>query len=165
MRSTRINGGHRGPDIIRIDSNCSEVERDGNFFKQDGKYYDLCCGFENEDVSECADLSWIAWLILGLFISLWSFFCFMPLFRKIFPCCVKHCPDKCYNTCCARCKPQSIVRNDNNATMNRAERSNISTISANIRQPSTSPPPSSTSPSSEIQEGFQRSKASEDQCN
>ena len=54
------------PVILRIDWNCPEVDRAGNFFKHDGKYYDVCCDFENEDAPECADLDWFGWLIVGI---------------------------------------------------------------------------------------------------
>ena len=124
--------------ILRVD-NCSEVDLVGNSYKQDGKYYDNCCDLENENEDECDEwwkpvlIFFIVWLILifggpilgefGIFSWFWD--------------CVKTFCSKCYNTCCARCELQSIVRNENNATRYRTERSNISTISANIRQPPT----------------------------
>ena len=155
-----------GPDILRVD-NCSEVDVAGNFYKQDEKYYEKCYDFENEDAPEGADLSLVLttvlWLISGLFITVWLYFVFLWLFNR---CLLKHCPDRCYNIFCARCEP--IVRNDNNATRYRTERSNISTISANIRQPSRRPPSPSAPPSSEVQEDLfdrlPKSKASKDQC-
>ena len=131
-------------DILRVD-NCSEVDFAGNVYKQDGKYYDDCCDLENQNAPECStdDYDW-GWLenlgtitlivitffvlscicmvgstLLGEFLS-WIFRCFWD--------CLKTCYNKCYNTCC---EPQPIVRNDNNATRNGTERSNISTISDN----------------------------------
>ena len=176
---SRVRGENDGPDILRVD-NCSEVDVAGNFYKQDGKYYDDCCDLENEDAPECADSPWWAWLILSLFLMPWVLmgsyaifrFFFMPLFCWIFRFCVKHCPEFiCYNICCARCEPQPIDSNDSNATRSRTESiDNISTISANIRQPPSRPPSPSAPPSSssDIQEGLfdrlPRSKASEDQC-
>ena len=60
------------PVILRIDWNCPEVDRAGNFFKHDGKYYDVCCDFENEDAPGCADLDWLGWLIVGITIVLFT---------------------------------------------------------------------------------------------
>ena len=123
------------PDILRVE-NCSEVDVAGNFYKQDGKYYDDCCDLANEDAPECAEVR--VWLVCLIAIIVWvclALFCgwICPRFCD----CVETCCSKCYNTCCARCELQPIVRNDNNATRYRTERSNISTISANIPQPPT----------------------------
>ena len=60
---SRVRRDDDGPDILRVD-NCSEVDVAGNFFKQDGKYYDDCCDLENEDAPECADWTWLTWLIV-----------------------------------------------------------------------------------------------------
>ena len=176
---SRVKRDDDGPDILRVD-NCSEVDVAGNVYKQDGKYYDECYDFENEDAPEGADLSW--WVILVLvvfcvvFFTVWSIGFFGPCFYAIFRCCVKNCPqfynmcsNICYNMCCARCEPQPVVRNDNNASISTISTiSNISTISADIRQPSRRPPSPSAPPSSEIQEDLfdrlPRSKASEHQC-
>ena len=173
---SRVRRDDDGPDILRVD-NCSEVDVAGNFYKQDGKYYDDCCDLENEDAPECGGpWTWLTWLIViinviivvvscGFFLKTW----FIPIFGCFWDC-VKSCCKKCYNTCCACCEPQPIVRNENNAARYRTEGSNISTISANIRQPPSEPPtPSPTAPpSSEIQEGLidrlPRSKASKNQC-
>ena len=160
---SRVRRDDDSPDILRVE-NCSEVDVAGNFYKHDGKYYDDCRDFENEDAPEDVDSYWWARLILGLFFTVWSFGFFHPLWCWIFRCCV-NCLDKCNNTCCARCEPQPI---DSNATRSRTESSNISTISANIRQPPSRPPSPSAPPSSEIQEGIfdrlPRSTASENQC-
>ena len=158
-------------DILIVD-NCSEVDIAGNFYKQDGKYYDDCCDLENENAPESStddyDWSGIGWFILIIitFIVL-SWFCvkFATLYNRfgfsswifryyslswIFRCfwdCLKNCYNKCYNTCC---EPQPIVRNDNNATRNGTERSNISTISDNYIQ--------------SLVDRLPRSRASEDLC-
>ena len=123
-----------------------------------------CCDLENEDSPECADSD--VWLFWVRFLTVWLLGIFlMPLWCLILSRCVKHSRDKCYNTCCARCEPEQI---DSNATRSRTESSNISTISANIRQPPSRPPSPSAPPSSEIREGIfgrlPRSKASENQC-
>ena len=47
--------GEHGPDILRM-NNCSEVDVAGNFYKQDGKYYDVCCDLENANDSECVEV-------------------------------------------------------------------------------------------------------------
>ena len=98
---------------------------------------------------------------------------FVGMFLMPWLCVICHCfwdsiktrCRKCYNTCC---EPQPIARNNNNATRYRTKRSNISTISANIRQPSRRPPSPSAPPKSEIKEGLvdqlPRSKALEDPC-
>ena len=164
-------------DILRVD-NCSEVDIASNVYKQDGKYYDDCCDLENENAPECStddydwsnrsqiehDLGWL-FLILITFFALvrvcidlryplnsiqfnltdmvaglcWIFLCFWD--------CLKTCYNRCYNTCC---EPQPIVRNDNNATRNGTERSNISTISDNYIQ--------------SLADRLPRSKASENLC-
>ena len=167
-----------GPDILRIE-NCSEVDVAGNFFIQDGKYYDDCYDFENEDAPEGADLgglpSWGTILVLVffgvVFFTAWCgliVFCFYRCVKNC-PQCYNMCSNICYNMCCARCEPQPVVRNDNNASISTISTiSNISTISANIRQPSRRPLSPSAPPSSEIQEDLfdrlPRSKASVDQC-
>jgi len=161
------------PDILRVD-NCSEVDVAGNFYKQEEKYYEYCCDLENDHAPECADpgssrisnpecvgpeyAPWWSWLILAILFVPWvivgtyiigkCLFCFCD--------CVKNCFNKCYNASCACCEPQPIVRNDNNATRNGTERSNISTISVDSIFHEV------------IQEGLvdrlPRSKASVDQC-
>jgi len=107
------------PVVARVD-NCSEIEVAG-----DGKWYDVCCDLENVDAPWCAEEGWKRVLLLGGVlvgvIFLWKF-------------CRWIC-NKNYNTSCACCEPQPIVRNDNIATRNGTERSNISTISDNLRQP------------------------------
>ena len=149
------------PDILRVD-NCSEVDVAGNFYKQDEKYYEYCCDLENEHAPECADpecTPWWAWLILAILLVPWVIVgtyiigkCIHTLFCVIrcFCDCVKTC---CNNASCACCEPQSIVRNEINATR---QRSNISTISADSIFHEV------------IQEGLvdrlPRSKASVDQC-
>ena len=50
-----------GPAILRVD-NCSEVDVAGNFYKQDGKYYDDCCDLENANDTECVDNQILNWL-------------------------------------------------------------------------------------------------------
>ena len=47
--------GEHGPDILRV-NNCLEVDVAGNFYKQDGKYYDVCCDLENANDSECVEV-------------------------------------------------------------------------------------------------------------
>ena len=154
---SRVRRDDDGPDILRVE-NCSEVDVAGNFYKQDEKYYEKCYDFENEDAPEGAEVSWLGWLILGLFLTVWSYFVFLAFVQNV--------TDKCYNICCACCEPQPDVRNDNNASISTI--SNISTISANIRQPPRRPPSPSAPPSSEIQEDLfdrlPKSKASKDQC-
>ena len=167
-----------GPDILRVE-NCSAVNVAGNFFIQDGKYYDDCFDFENEDAPEGAAKTLGVILLVGfvvVFFTVWSIGFFGPIFYAIFRCCVKNCPqcynmftNICYNMCCARCESQPVVRNDNNASISTISTiSNISTISANIRQPPSRPPSPSAPPSSEIQEDLfdrlPKSKASKDQC-
>ena len=154
-----------GPDILRVD-NCSEVDVAGNFYEQDGKYYDKCYEFENEDAPEDDNLGWLVGLISGLLL-LYMFF--MTYYKKSVVVQILSrpwTPERCYNTCCARCEPQPVVRNDKNASISTI--SNISTISANIRQPPSRPPSPSAPPLSEIQEDLfdrlPRSKASENQC-
>ena len=140
MGSARSSGKHDAPVILRIDWNCSEVDRDYQlFYKHDGKFYDVCCDSENKDAPECADLVWLGWLFVGINIVILSpFICAVGYYCKIlFWDCVKTCCNKCYNACC---EPQPIVRSDNNATRYGTERSNISTINANISQPSIPPP-------------------------
>ena len=218
---SRVRRDDDGPNILRVD-NCSEVNVTGDFYKQDEKYYDECCDFENEDASECAEDHWWDHSYLLVYCILF-YFCLMALFCAIFRCCVKYCPDKCYNTCCACCEPHfhrcnatrnrtertrnrteqtrnrtertrniteptrnrtertrnrtERTRNRTERTRNRTERtrnrtrnrtSNISTISANIRQPPRRPPSPSAPPSSEIQEDLfdrlPRSKALDYQC-
>ena len=159
-----------GLDILRV-QNCSEVDVAGNFYKQDKKYYEYCCDLENEVSPECADpgssrisdpecvgpecAPWWSWLILAILFVPWvivgtyiigkCLFCFCD--------CVKTCCDKCFNASCTCCKPQSIVRNEINATR---QRSNISTISADsifhevIQE--------------DLVDRLPRSKASVDQC-
>ena len=156
--------------ILRV-HNCSEVDVAGIFFKQDGKYYDYCCDSENKDASECAeefDFSWLVWLGFGLWfllICLGPFLC-PCLCRRFWDCAWDKCNNRIYCRVC--CEPQSIVRNFCNATRYRTERSNISTISANIRQPPSRPRSPSAPPLSEIQvdpfDQLPRSKATEDQC-
>ena len=56
------------PNILRVD-NCSEVDIAGNFYKQNGKYYDDCCDLEKNNAPECiqdhldqggkTDLTWL----------------------------------------------------------------------------------------------------------
>ena len=103
-----------GPDILRVE-NCSEVDVAGDSYIQDGKCYDDCCDFENEDAPECVEdpiWSWWEILIVVLFFILWSSFIWLPIFR----CCVKICSNKCYDACC---EPQPIARNDNNVLISR----------------------------------------------
>ena len=40
------------PSILRVE-NCSEIDIAGNFYKQDGKYYDDCCDLQNAEDPEC----------------------------------------------------------------------------------------------------------------
>ena len=134
-------------NILRVD-NCSEVDIAGNVYKQDGKYYDDCCDLENENAPECStddyDWSWLESLgtITLIVITFFGLSCLCigllgnltllgEFLSGIFRCFwdrLKTCYNNCYNTCC---EPQPIVRNDNNATRNGTERSNISTISDN----------------------------------
>ena len=46
-------------NILRVD-NCSEVDIAGNFYKQDGKYYDDCCDIEKNNAPECIQESSVA---------------------------------------------------------------------------------------------------------
>ena len=59
------------PDILRV-NNCSEVDVAGIFYKQDGKYYDVCCDLENANDSECAYNGWN--LIFGILVGV----CLLP---------------------------------------------------------------------------------------
>ena len=114
-------GGDHG--ILRVD-NCSEIDVAGNLYKQDGKYY--CCDSENEDTPECVAsvvvivigciLSVIIGvLLLGIIVKAWL----APIFRRFWD----YAWDKCNNRCCGCCEPQPSVRDDNNSTRNRTERS------------------------------------------
>jgi len=131
-------------DILRVD-NCSEIEVAGNGYKQKGKFYDGCCDLENVDAPECAEVA--VWLKV-LFITLGNFFmvmlCLLACYGFIF--------DKRNTTSCACCEPQPIVGNDNNATRNGTERSSISTISDNLRQPPRRIATPKAPPTSSIQE-------------
>ena len=49
---SRVRRDDDGPDILRV-NNCSEVDIAGNFYKQNGKYYDDCCDLENKNAPEC----------------------------------------------------------------------------------------------------------------
>ena len=40
------------PSILRAE-NCSEIDVAGNFYKQDGKYYDDCCDLQNAEDPKC----------------------------------------------------------------------------------------------------------------
>ena len=140
-----------GPDILRVE-NCSEVDVAGNFYKQDGKYYEKCYDFENEDAPEVDGWIWLWGVISVVFIIVWFYCVFLQLFNR---CYLKYCPDRCYNIFCACCarRQELDVRNDNNASISTISTiSNISTISANIRQPSRRPLSPSAPRSSEIQE-------------
>ena len=122
---SRVRRDDDGPDILRVD-NCSEVDVAGNFYKQDGKYYDDCCDLENANDTECVDnqiLNWLQWIIFGILVYV---FVILPcLYWTICRSCdgLKTCCKKCYNTCCTCCKPQSSVSNENNATRYDTERS------------------------------------------
>ena len=160
-----------GPDILRVD-NCSEIDMAGNFYIQDGKYYDKCYDFENEDAPEDANLGWLIPFISCLILIYMFIMTCCPESRVgqiLFRVCRPWTLERCYNTCCAPWEPQPVVRNDNNASISTISTiSNISTISANIRQPPSRPPSPSAPPLSEIQEDLfdrlPRSKASENQC-
>ena len=106
--------------VARVD-NCSEIEVAG-----DETWYDVCCDLENVDAQWCAEVA--VWKPILLSFGIWvGVICLVEFCRWI---CNKN-----YNTSCACCEPQPIVRNDNIATRNGTERSNISTISDNLRQP------------------------------
>ena len=116
--------------ILRVD-NCSEIDV---AYKQDGKYY--CCDSENERTPPCVTSVlalviggtvsvFVGVVLLGMIVKAWL----VPIFRRFWD----YAWDKCNNRCCGCCEPQPSVRDDNNSTRNRTERSNITTISANIR--------------------------------
>ena len=163
--------GEHGPDILRV-NNCTEVDVAGNFYKQDGKYYDDCCDLENANDSECVE-SLVGWIIFGILVGVFLILPCLYWIICLFCDGVKTCCKKCYNACC---KPQSIVSNENSATRYGTERSYISTISANFRhpprpittRPSTLPPPAPTrtptAPPESLVDRLPRSKASVNQC-
>ena len=125
---SRVRRDDDGPGILRVD-NCSEVDVAGNFYKQDGKYYDDCCDLENANDSECVE-SLVGWIIFGILVGVFLILPCLYWIICLFCDGVKTCCKKCYNACC---KPQSIVSNENSATTYGTERSYISTISANLR--------------------------------
>ena len=101
---------------LRVD-NCSEIEVAGNRYKQNGKFYYGCCDLENE----CGEVAvWLKWSFIIFGNLCVVMLCLLACYGFIF--------DKRNTTSCACCKPQPIVGNDNNATRNDTERSNISTI-------------------------------------
>ena len=118
------------PDILNV-YNCSEVDVAGGFYQYGGKNYDKCCDYECQTESR-KNMIGIKVFFIVLFLAFTHFAC------------MRVGIDWGY---CRR----TPVRNDNNTTRYSTERPNISTISANIRQPSrpiATATPSSTSPQS-----------------
>ena len=121
--------------LLRVD-NCSEIEvanhhLRGGVYIQNGTFYDVCCNLEGGHCfcggrEEC----WPSWTVGVLLVGVWVGGICLIL-------CCGWILKKCDTLSCVRacCEPQPIVGNDNNATRNGTERSNISTISDNLRQP------------------------------
>ena len=108
------------PDILRV-NNCSEVDVAGNFYEHDdGKWYDVCCDSENEDAPECAENwldypgVWVGFIVVGLLVIFCIIGCYYDFvnFRWIY-----------------------WYRKIHHVKTYGTDRSNISTISADLRQP------------------------------
>ena len=130
---SRLRRDDDGPDILRVD-NCSEVDIAGNFYKQNGKYYDDCCDLENKNAPECIqnfdqnldqkgkteNLSWlwhfalVGLILIALLLALvwwclkrgWS--SFKTWFEKYYIAC-RQCRQR-HRPCCKRQRP---VGNEN----------------------------------------------------
>ena len=130
------------PVVLRVD-NCSEIEVAGDGYKVNGIFFDVCCDLENVDAAWCDRTR--VWKGVLMIVGIWvGAICLAEFCRWIFN---KYC-----KTSCACCKPQPIVGNDNNATRNGTERSNISTISEDLRQPSRRVATPNAPPTSVLQE-------------
>ena len=114
------------PNILRVE-NCSEVDVAGNFYKQDGKYYDDCCDLENKNAPECIlkskteNLTWLWNFALVGLILLVFLLAFIGWLLKRFWSVIKTKFEKCYFACrrCrqrhgACCKRQKPVGNGEN---------------------------------------------------
>ena len=112
-------------NILRVD-NCSEVDIAGDFYKQNGKYFDDCCDLENKNAPECIlkgkteNLTWlwnfalVGLILLALLLALvwwclkrgWSRF--KTSFEKYYIAC-RQCRQR-HRPCCERQRP---VGNEN----------------------------------------------------
>ena len=143
-RSAADRQRYRDPITKLSVDNCSEIELAGEYgYIQNGTFYDICCNLEGGHCfcgggEECTGDWAVALMFVGFFVGgicLRLLICLGLL--------------RCSCTCC---EPQPIVENDNNATTNGTERSNISTISDNLRQPSRRVATPNAQPTSVLQE-------------